>query len=311
MLTDASAQQVSISNNLLYDAWLTPNMQIGVQLSRQWSAGLTAGYRPWPTDDNATRKYRHLLLSPELRYWTDSVGSRHFFGTNLIYSHYNVGGITFPFGLYPTVRDERREGNLGALGVFYGYSWQLGRHWNIEAVIGAAVGYTRFDRYPCEHCGQKLSTDNKIFAMPQAALNIVYTIPGRAAKMLPAKEPAVIEPSAVELQPKTIETVEIQPQSDVFVPVVRALPDADAKVINEASELLTTDCTDCHHEALRLLLTVRNDERAQNALGTAYWLCGQQQEAIGCFRQAAAHGNADAKENLRQLEARGILNETK
>ena len=295
MLTNGSAQQVSISNNLLYDAWLTPNMQIGVRLSDQWSAALTAAYRPWPSDDNATRKYRHLLLSPEMRYWTDSVGSRHFFGANLIYSHYNVGGITSPFGLYPTVRDERREGDMGALGVFYGYSWPLGRHWNIEAVIGVAVGYTRFDRFPCEHCGQKLSTDNKIFAMPQAAVNIVYTIPGRAAKM----------------RPETIEPVEIQTQAGTFVPVVRALPDADAKTINEACELLTTDCSDCHHEALRLLLITADDPRAQNALGAAYWLCGQQEPALSCFRRAAAAGDAAARENLRQLGSSLALNETK
>ena len=57
-----------------------------------------------------------------------------------------------------------------------------------------------------------------------------------------------------------------------------------------------------HREALRLLLTVRDDERALNALGVAYWLCGQQQEAIECFRRAAANGNVDAEENLRQLE---------
>ena len=79
------------------------------------------------------------------------------------------------------------------------------------------------------------------------------------------------------------------------------VPDKAAKVINEASELLTTDCIDCHREALRLLQTVRNDERAQNALGAALWLCGQQDEAVECFRRAAANGNADARENLRQL----------
>ena len=80
------------------------------------------------------------------------------------------------------------------------------------------------------------------------------------------------------------------------------VPDKAAKVINEASELLTTDCIKCYHEALQLLLTVRNDERAQNALGTAYWLCGQKEEAMECFRKAAANGNADARENLRRLE---------
>ena len=55
-----SAQQVTLSNNLLYDATLTPNLRLGVRLSPHWSLGLTAGYRPWPTDDETARKYKHL-----------------------------------------------------------------------------------------------------------------------------------------------------------------------------------------------------------------------------------------------------------
>ena len=77
--------------------------------------------------------------------------------------------------------------------------------------------------------------------------------------------------------------------------------DKVAATINEASELLTTDCGDCHREALRLLQTVRNDERAQNALGVALWLNGQKDEALNCFRRAAANGNKDAQENLKSL----------
>ena len=279
-IADATAQKVSLSNNLLYDAWLTPNLRVGYSLSQHWSTGLTAGFRPWPTDDETSKKWRHLLLSPEIRYWKDTVSVHHFFGANLIYSHYNVAEVKFPFGLYKSVRDERRQGDLYALGVFYGYSWPLGRHWNIEAAIGAAVGFTKYDRFQCGHCGNKIGNDTKLFAMPQAALNIVYNIPGRPAKMVAADEPAV----------------------KGFEPVVRAVPGEDAKVINEACELLTTDCSDCHHEALRLLLTVADDERAQNALGVAYLLCGMRQEALDCFRQAAARGNADAQENLRHLE---------
>ena len=109
---DVCAQKVTISNNLLYDAWLTPNLRMGFRLSPHWSTGLTVGYRPWPISDETTRKYRHLLISPDFRYWTDSVNVHHFFGANLIYSHYNVGGITFPFGLYKSVRTERRQGDL-------------------------------------------------------------------------------------------------------------------------------------------------------------------------------------------------------
>ena len=493
---DIYAQQVTISNNLLYDAWLTPNLRIGVRLSPHWSVGLTGGYRPWPKSDEATRKYRHLLISPSVRYWRDSVNVHHFWGANLIYSHYNVGGITFPFGLYKSVRNERREGDMGALGVFYGYSWPLGRFWNVEALIGAAIGYTQYDRYECVHCGKKLGRDKKLFGMPQAAINIVYNIPGRPAKKVAAEEPVVVAPPTSELKvfepvvrtvpdntgragqlqkdnpvlahvsqykpydrtrilrrdkdalyvhfpaskadldtefrenervmnriiditrqiladtTSSVKAIQIVGLASIEGPIAgnerlaeeRALalqhyvqgqlqipdslfdtvgggeawaefraqiedgiasdsqqervgelkqileiidsesdlnvreqklrklnggktwqylrenilndqrnsgyirvyydyvPDKAAKVINEASELLTTDCIDCYHEALQMLLTVRNDERAQNALGTAYWLCGQQQEALECFRRAAENGNTDAQENLRQIE---------
>lgn len=501
--TDVYAQVVTVSNNLLYDGTFTPNLRVGLRLSPHWSLGMTAGYRPWPMDDAATRKLRHLLLSPSVRYWTDSVNVHQFYGANIIYSHYNVGGITFPFGLYKSVRNERRQGDLVALGAFYGYSWPLGRFFNLEAMIGAAVGYTKYDRFECVHCGQLLGHKTKLFAMPQAALNIVYNIPGRPAKMLPVEEHVAEQRTVVVPQPTAVAVETREP----FEPVVRAVPDftgragllqkdnpvlahvsqyrpydrtrilrrdknalyvhfplaksvlhtdfrengsvlerivditrqimADttssvkiiqiiglasiegpiagneklginralalqhyvqeqlqipdslfdtvgggeawaefrdqltesvttepqhseelqqaldiidsesdanvreqklrrmhggrtwkfikerilsdqrnsgyvriyydyvpdqaAKVINEASELLTNDCTDCHHEALRLLQTVRDDERALNALGVAYWLCGQQQEAIDCFRRAVANGNADAEENLRKL----------
>ena len=491
---DIYAQQVTISNNLLYDAWLTPNLRIGFRLSPHWSAGLTGGYRPWPKSDEATRKYRHLLISPSVRYWRDSVNVHHFWGANLIYSHYNVGGITFPFGLYKSVRNERREGDMGAIGVFYGYSWPLGRYWNIEAMIGAAIGYTQYDRYECVHCGKKLGRDKKIFGMPQAAINIVYNLPGRPAKIVAPEEPVVVAPPTPEPVPfepvvrkvqestgragqlqktnsvlahvsqykpydrtrimrkdkdalfvhfpvakselntdfrenervmkrvvditsqimadttskvkvvqiiglssidgpvaanealannraqalqnyiqqqvnvpdslfdtvgggeawadfrdqlaelaagndaqaeqfrKAVEIIDNESDVNVRESKLRQLnyghtwkyiseniladqrnsgyirifydyvPDKAAKVINEASELLTTDCIDCYREALQLLLTVRNDERAQNALGTAYWLCGQKQEALEYYRRAAANGNTDAQENLRRLE---------
>lgn len=486
-----SAQQVTLSNNLLYDAWLTPNLRMGVRLSPHWSVGLTAGYRPWPTDDQTSKKWKHLLLAPDVRYWTDSVNVHHFFGVNLIYSHYNVADVKFPFGLWKSVRDERRQGDLGAIGAYYGYSWPLGRYWNLEAHIGAALGYTKFDRYECGHCGTKLGTKHKIFVLPQAGVSIVFNIPGRPRKV---EEPVVVEPvmkspapvvqqpfipaltpvpdfkgragqlqqenpvvqhistyrpydrtrilrkekdalfvhfdqgksqlnanyrdnqrvmdrivdvtrqimsdttsSVQKIQVIGLASIEGAPvlneriaqnralslqkyiQQNISVPdtlfetvgggeawsefrdmlhdmasenaqlskaveiidqesddkvrerrikqldkgrtwtyiqehilkdqrnsgYIRIyydyVPDKAAATINEASELLTTDCGDCHREALRLLQTVRTDERAQNALGVALWFCGYRDEALSTFRRAAAKGNADAIKNLKQL----------
>lgn len=202
MSSEVSAQQVTISNNLLYDAWLTPNLRVGVRLAPHWSAGLTAGYNPWPSDESKSKKWKHLLLSPSVRYWTDSVNVHHFFGVNLIYSHYNVADVTFPFGLYKSVRNERRQGDLGALGVFYGYSWPIARCWNIEALIGAAVGYTKYDRYECGHCGSKIGDEKKWFLMPQAAINIVFNIPGRPKMVVEPVQP--IEPVQPVVEPQPV-----------------------------------------------------------------------------------------------------------
>ena len=213
----ASAQQVTLSNNLLYDVWVTPNLRAGVRIGEHWSAGLTAGYRPWPTDDEASRKWRHVLISPDLRYWTDSVNVHHFIGANLIYSHYNVAGIRFPFGLYPDIRNERRQGDLFAVGAFYGYSWPLDRYWNLEALIGIAVGYTKYDRYACGLCGTKIADESKLFLLPQAAINIVYNIPGRPRKIV---APVVPEP-VVFIDTVVTHKVEVKP----FVPVVNPVPD--------------------------------------------------------------------------------------
>jgi hypothetical protein len=218
----AGAQQVTVSNNLLYDATLTPNLRVGVKLSKHWSAGITGGYRPWPTDDNTSKKWRHLLVSPDARYWTDSVNVHHFFGINAIYSHFNAAELKFPFGLYSEVRDQRLEGDLGAVGGYYGYSWPLGRHWNIEAHIGAAVGYANYNRYKCGHCGTKLGKKEKLFVMPQAGVSIVYNIPGRPRPTIPVEPVVPIVPvdtvvvdTVVPEQPIIIPTKPVEPTQAV------------------------------------------------------------------------------------------------
>lgn len=77
------------------------------------------------------------------------------------------------------------------------------------------------------------------------------------------------------------------------------VPDRAAATINQASQLLSQQR---YYEALALLQTVASDERALNALGVALWNTDRQTEALDCFRRAAANGNADAQENLRQLQ---------
>ena len=222
--THALAQKVSVGNNLLYDATLTPNLRIGVRLSSHWSMGVTGGYRPWPTSDEKSTKWRHLLVSPDLRYWVDSVNVHHFFGINPVYVHYNLAGVKLPFNLYQLNKDSRYQGDFGGLGVFYGYSWPLGRHWNIEAVIGGMVGYTKYDTYACGHCGKKIGDGKKLLVLPQAALNIVYNIPGRKRPVVAPEEPVVVP---VEPVVDTVVTKQIEVKPE---PVIAVVPDKTAHV---------------------------------------------------------------------------------
>ena len=77
------------------------------------------------------------------------------------------------------------------------------------------------------------------------------------------------------------------------------VPDAAAATINKASALLRQEK---YAEALQMLRTVQNDERAQNALGVALYMTGDEAAALRCFERAAANGNAEAKRNLEQLK---------
>lgn len=180
MSLTAEAQNLTLSNNLLYDAALTPNLRLGYapDSTSRWSYGFTAGFNPWPRGNLTKKKHRHLLLSPEVRYWTDSVNVGHFFGANVIYSHFNAGYTDMI--IYKGVKDERRQGDMVALGAFYGYSWRLGRRWTMEAVAGLAVGYAWYDRFVINEKRTNWipsGDGNGVFLMPQLGLNIVYRIP--------------------------------------------------------------------------------------------------------------------------------------
>lgn len=176
----AEAQELTLSNNLLYDATLTPNLRIGyaADSTSHCSYGVTVGFNPWPRGNFTKKKWRHLVIAPEVRYWADSLKVGHFFGANIMYSHFNAGYTDMV--IYKGVKDERRQGDLVAAGAFYGYKWRLGRRWTMEAFGGVAVGYAWYDRFLLdEHgdCWLPQGSGSSVFLLPQLGLNVVYHIP--------------------------------------------------------------------------------------------------------------------------------------
>ena len=172
----AAAQHTAVKTNALYWATTTPNLAFEQKVGRKWTAELAVGYNPFTFSDN--KKLKHIAIQPEARYWLCSPFEGHFFGLHAIYSHYNAGGIKMPFGLFKNLRDYRFQGDMGAVGLGYGYSWMLpGNHWSIEAEIGLGVGITKYGKYECATCGSKVADESKVRLMPtKAALSVVYNI---------------------------------------------------------------------------------------------------------------------------------------
>lgn len=174
---ERSLPRVALRTNLLYDATLSPNLGVDVRVDSTWTVGLLAGMNAWDIDKEKNKKWRHMLFSFRARkYVNDSVFHKGYFEADAIYSHFNVGNVKFPLGLYKTVREHRLQGDLLALGGKYGYSWILSRNWRIEAEAGVAVGYAWFKEYDCPHCGTFLGDGDRIFLLPQLGINVVYII---------------------------------------------------------------------------------------------------------------------------------------
>lgn len=199
IITRASAQTMALRTNLLYDATLSPNLGAEVRVDSVWTVGVNVGFNAWDIDKAKNKKWRHVLVSPNVRRYfghkrdslciygysnglykvlRDSVVTRRvqYFEGNIIYSHYNVGNTRIPFGIYDAVKHRRLQGDLLALGGKYGYSWMLSRTWRIEAEVGVAVGYAWFKENDCDHCGTYYGKGDRIFLLPQLGINVVYLI---------------------------------------------------------------------------------------------------------------------------------------
>jgi len=224
----AAGQDVSLRNNLLYDATGTLNAAVEVQVGDHISVGLNGGFKSWPRylfwdkdNETNTSHWRHLLVAPEARYYFDEVFKGTFLGVDLLYTHYNVGNVKFPFGLYPEIRDYRLQGDYYAAGLFAGYAWRLGPHWRIEALAGMHVGYADAQKYECAHCGAMVGAKQGISLLPNLGVNIAYNFKRREQRekkkeeileiVAPVKDtllPPVVVPEPAPFEPASFKVEE-------------------------------------------------------------------------------------------------------
>ena len=182
----ATGQDVSIRNNLVHDAIGTVNAAVEVQVGSHLSVGVNGGFKSWPRflawESNSaenTSHWRYFVVSPETRYYFSDVFRGFFAGANLLYTHFNVGDVKLPIGLYPDIRDYRLQGDFYGGGLSLGYAWRLGPHWRVEAEAGIEVGYVKADKFECAHCGAQVGTKEGVTLLPKLGINLAYNFKRR------------------------------------------------------------------------------------------------------------------------------------
>lgn len=174
----ASAQNVVVKTNLLYDITATANLGIEFKVAPKWTVDISGNLNAWTFSDN--KKWKHWALQPEARYWLCERFNGHFVGAHLVGGIYNMGNWNTDFTFLGTdfgqLKEHRYEGWLVGAGIAYGYQWMLGRHWSVEAEIGIGYVYTQADKYECPRCGEQLENNkpHHYVGPTKAAVNLIY-----------------------------------------------------------------------------------------------------------------------------------------
>ena len=174
----ASAQNVVVKTNLLYDITTTANLGMEFKVAPKWTVDISGNLNAWTFSEN--KKWKHWVLQPEARYWLCERFNGHFVGAHLVGGIYNMGNWNTDFTFLGTdfgqLKEHRYEGWLVGAGIAYGYHWMLGRHWSVEAEIGIGYVYTQADKYECPRCGEQLENNkpHHYVGPTKAAVNLIY-----------------------------------------------------------------------------------------------------------------------------------------
>lgn len=130
--TAAKAQFYGVKINTLALTTGTVNGGVEIAVGKQWSLDIPAYWNPINTDSFSSKLW---YVQPGVRWWMYEHFVGHFFAGHVAYGHYNVGD-----------RDKYFKGWFTGLGVSYGYTWIIGRQWNLTAEGGLGLYFMRHKR---------------------------------------------------------------------------------------------------------------------------------------------------------------------
>lgn len=167
-LGSARAQHWALATNVAdYAQFGTLNLEGSLAAGQHWSVTAVAKYNPFLFEKNGEPlSMRQQLYGAGVRFWPWHVYSGWWAGARLQYQEYNRGGWNSP---------ATDEGDRYGVGLSGGYSYMLGRHWNLDLGVGFWSGYDRFVTYSCPVCGVTEQRGERLFILPNdILLSLVY-----------------------------------------------------------------------------------------------------------------------------------------
>jgi hypothetical protein len=148
------------SNFLQYLNLGTLNAEASISVSRHWSFITGALYNPFYFKFNSGEKEvnnRQRTFNIGTRFWPWHVYSGWWICGKTQYQEYNFGGV---------YNKSTREGDRFGAGISAGYSYMLGKHFNLEFGAGLWSGLDIYRVYSCPRCGITLKNGRKWFVLP-------------------------------------------------------------------------------------------------------------------------------------------------
>lgn len=166
-----NAQSLAVKTNALYD--ITSSFSLGGEIicTPSTTLDVSCSYNPWTFSEN--KKMKHFMAQTEYRWWRTNVFDGEFYGLQLMFCNYNIGG-SFPLGID---FGKRYQGYLYSIGASYGYQLPLSMHWNLEFAMSVGYVHSTYDSYGLKKEAAAIGSGNKNYlGITKLGISFVYII---------------------------------------------------------------------------------------------------------------------------------------
>ncbi|MDR1980068.1 MAG: DUF3575 domain-containing protein [Tannerellaceae bacterium] len=168
----AYTQKLAVKSNLAYDATAAINVGVEFAVSGKLSIDLSGNYNGWDVVEK--KSWQHLMIQPEVRYWTRETYNGHFFGVHGIYTNYSIARMDLP--IFAMKRTYNYDGKAIGGGISYGYHLYVTPRLNVEFTAGIGFLNLEYDKTPYTDTVVEGRYMKGYFGPTKIGLSVVYII---------------------------------------------------------------------------------------------------------------------------------------